>query len=329
MKIGLIGAFMHDQIQGLDGGRFESLGGTLYNLAALAVTTAPGDTIVPFTYLSREHLDQLRAGLFARFPAIDQSNLRVCPAGTDSNILVYVTASSRRERMSIVTPPYDEKFLAPVAACDAALVNFITGHEMDIDTFRRLRDIMKGPIYFDVHNLGKVRNDGVPVPGHRFEGWEEWLRNVDMAQANEWEAERLFGIHPKTEEEYRAAVLEFLRVPTLKVGTLTLGGEGCALVWRDGGGRARFARIPATDDVEIVDTTGCGDSFSSGFLAEYLRTRDPLRSAVFAATVSGMNCRVKGLDGLARLTGVRERMQHVYRPLLERIDGGWMGEEIG
>ncbi|MEO8377307.1 MAG: carbohydrate kinase family protein, partial [Candidatus Sumerlaeota bacterium] len=297
MKIGTFGAFMHDRIQTVSGELFESLGGTLYNVAALAVTTESTDTILPFTYLSQEHLEQLKAGFFRRFPRIDSSNLHVHAAGTDSNDLVYVTPSSRRERMSLRTPPYDENFIAPASECDAVLVNFLTGSEMKLPVFRKLREIVRGVFYFDLHNLGKVRKDGTSVPGHRFTDWAQWLSNVDIVQANEWEVERLLDTHPKSEEEFRDCALRFLKAGGPAIVNITLGGAGCAMAWREDGG-IRFVRIPAMDDVPIVDTTGCGDCFSSGFLAEHLRTKDPLRSAVYAATMSGLNCRVKGIDGL-------------------------------
>ncbi len=328
MKIGLLGTFMHDQIKTVGGETFESLGGTLYNLTALAVTLGGEGIVRPFTYLSWDHLQALKSGLFSRFNCIDDSALRVNATGTDSNILVYVTASSRKERMSIVTPPFDPEFINPVADCDAALVNFITGQEMDMETFRHLRRLVKGPIYFDVHNLGKQRKDGVPVPGHRFPGWPDWIRHVDMVQANEWEAERLLDVHPTKESDYREAAARFLEVEGPSVAVLTLGGEGCAMAWREQHGEKRFVRIPAMEHLRIVDTTGCGDSFSSGFLVEYLRTRDPLRSALFAATLSGMNCMVKGLDGLAQITGVREMMHQEYGELLAKVESGWRGEPI-
>ncbi|HNM45488.1 MAG TPA: PfkB family carbohydrate kinase [Candidatus Sumerlaeota bacterium] len=328
MKIGTFGAFMHDRIRTVSGDVFESLGGTLYNIAALAATTEPTDTILPFTYLSEEHLRQLESGFFARFPRIDASNLRINPAGTDRNDLVYVTPSSRRECMTVTTPQYDEAFIAPAAQCDAVLVNFLTGTEMTLPVFRKLRKFVKGIVYFDLHNLGKLRKDGIPVPGHRFNDWEQWLRNVDIVQANEWEVERLLDVHPKTEREFRDCALRFLQAEGPSIVNITLGGAGCAMAWREAG-RMRFVRIPAMDDVPIVDTTGCGDCFSSGFLAEYLRTKDPLRSALFAAAMSGLNCRVKGLDALTRITGVREAMHAAYDEFLRKIAGGWRGEDAG
>ncbi|MCC6547978.1 carbohydrate kinase family protein [Candidatus Sumerlaeota bacterium] len=327
MIIGTLGAFMHDRITTVGGDVFESLGGTLYNVAALAVTTGPDDKILPFTYLSAAHLEQLKAGFFSRFPQIDTTNLHVHPAGTDQNDLVYVTQSFRRERMTMTTPPYDGEFVAPAAQCDAVLVNFITGSEMALPILRKLRGIVRGPIYFDLHNLGKIRRDGVPVPGHRFADWAEWLRNVDIVQANEWEVERLLNVHPKTEEDFRACALQFLAAEGPSIVIITLGGAGCAMAWEDKGA-THYARIPATDDIPVVDTTGCGDSFSSGFLAEYLRTKDSLRSALYASTMSGLNCRVKGLDGLTQITGVHEAMHSAYAGVLQRMESGWRGERI-
>jgi len=319
---------MYDEIRTLDGQRFESFGGILYNVLALAAVADPSDRLVPFSWISEEHLERIGREYLDALPSVDRQGLRPHAGGTDTNSLVYVTASSRREIMQVVAPEIHLRDVEQAAPFDALLVNFISGHEFaSVEAFAKLRSTTVGPIYLDMHNLGKLRKDGVPVKGHRFMEWPEWFGCVDIVQGNEWEAERMFDIHPTTEEDFREVTRRMLAVAGPKIALLTLGGEGCAVGWRTANG-LRFARIPAMPDVQIVDTTGCGDSFSAAFITEYLRTGDPLRSAVFAATLSGMKCQSKGLDGLRNLGGARAVMDKAYGGLLAKIDGGWQGAEL-
>lgn len=328
MRIGVVGAVMHDQIETVEGRVFESFGGILYNALALAAITRPQDEILPVSYMAEDHIAAVQRDYFDAYPQIRAANIRPNAAGTDSNILKYVTPSSRREKMTIVTPPFDPTMFDGIAGADAVLVNFINGGEMDLATFQALRARIQGPVYLDVHNLGKLRENGVPVPHHRFNAWAEWFACVDIVQANEWEAERLLGIHPRSEEEMRAAVLRLIAVPGPRIATLTLGEIGCAMAWRGTGNAIHYARIPAIPGLRIVDTTGCGDAFSAGFLMRYLRTGSPLESALFAATLSGLNCLETGLDGLRRAANVEEMMEDAYGELLREVRRGWTGEAV-
>ncbi|MDQ4137366.1 MAG: PfkB family carbohydrate kinase, partial [Actinomycetota bacterium] len=52
------------------------------------------------------------------------------------------------------------------------------------------------------------------------------------------------------------------------VVALTLGATGC-LAAQAGGEPASIPAVPA----EVVDTTGAGDAFAAGFLAEWVRSR--------------------------------------------------------
>lgn len=69
------------------------------------------------------------------------------------------------------------------------------------------------------------------------------------------------------------------------VGTcvLTMGGEGCIIVSKDG---ARI-RLPA-HDVAVSDTTGCGDSYTSGFIVGLSHGWDLERCGRFATAVSAI-----------------------------------------
>lgn len=80
------------------------------------------------------------------------------------------------------------------------------------------------------------------------------------------------------QEEPEAILRELHRhvpIPVLK-----LGKDGCILLDGD-----TVVRLPAPK-VNVVDTTGAGDSFAGSFLAAYSKTDDPLAAATRAIEVS-------------------------------------------
>ena len=56
-----------------------------------------------------------------------------------------------------------------------------------------------------------------------------------------------------------------------------------------------FVKCPAFHAEKVVDTTGCGDLFHTGFAVRWLETHDLMECQRFGAAVSAIKCR--GLSG--------------------------------
>jgi len=118
---------------------------------------------------------------------------------------------------------------------------------------------------------------------------EKWSRDlidtlteVDVFLPNETEIRRITGC-----EQVEEGLQALENGHTLVVGKL--GAEGC--IMRHQGQWIRAAAFP----VEVVDTTGAGDSFNAGFLHTWLRGR-PLPDCLhFAAACGALSTR--GLGG--------------------------------
>jgi sugar/nucleoside kinase (ribokinase family) len=70
------------------------------------------------------------------------------------------------------------------------------------------------------------------------------------------------------------AIKDVLALGTAGVA-VTLGAGGCLIGWRDGGAPVALPAI----EVDVVDTTGCGDGFTAGMLAGLLLGADPVDAA--------------------------------------------------
>ena len=93
-----------------------------------------------------------------------------------------------------------------------------------------------------------------------------------------------------TEDEVEAAVRKLYAKYRPKVCGATMGVRGSMCF--DG---TNLVKCPAFKVEKVVDTTGCGDLFHTGFAVRYLETRDLLECQRFGAAVSALKCR--GLSG--------------------------------
>ena len=112
----------------------------------------------------------------------------------------------------------------------------------------------KGRISIDAQGyLREVRGDKVyPID------WaekREILAHTDIIKVNEHEMEVITGFN-----DPRAAALRLAEWGVKEV-CVTLGSEG-SIILADG----KFYDIPAYEPKEIVDATGCGDTYSAGYL---------------------------------------------------------------
>lgn len=131
----------------------------------------------------------------------------------------------------------------------------------------------KGRVSIDVQGfLREVRDEKVyPID------WEEKKRvckNTYYLKVNETEMETVTG----EKDPHKAALL--LHSWGVKEVIITLGSQG-SLVYVDD----KFYEIPAYKPHEVVDATGCGDTYSAGYLYKRLQGATPFESGQFAAAM--------------------------------------------
>jgi sugar/nucleoside kinase (ribokinase family) len=132
--------------------------------------------------------------------------------------------------------------------------------------------------------LGEAKGRGISAsldcqwdPAGQWRGLEEWLPLLDVFFCNGDEARSITG-EGDAEAACRALARRTAR-PLVKLGA---GGA----LFTEGG---RVVRVPARA-VEVVDTTGAGDSFDAAFLFATLEQGLELKPAVRFAVAAGTRC---------------------------------------
>lgn len=111
----------------------------------------------------------------------------------------------------------------------------------------------------------------------------EALRHIDVLKVNEYEMDVLTG-----QNEAHDAALQLAEWGVKEV-CVTLGDFGSVVLEND-----HFYDIPAYPPKAVVDATGCGDTYSTGYL--YMRSRgaDPGEAGQFAAAMSTLKLEAPG-----------------------------------
>lgn len=149
----------------------------------------------------------------------------------------------------------------------------LTNGEMSVG-FLKAASRRRGRVFLDVQGfLRRIEHGQVRMVDWRDK--REGLDHVDILKANLPEAKILSG-----EDDVERAARAIADLGPREV-VVTLGGEGSLLL-----ASGRAYRVPAFRPRTIVDPTGCGDSYSAGYIFCRLQSDDIEAAGRFGAAVA-------------------------------------------
>ncbi|MBD5303921.1 MAG: ribokinase [Bacteroides sp.] len=191
--------------------------------------------------------------------------------GTDMN--------HRTQRVLAKADPFTAENLADVEA-DIYHLGTLLADDFDLDTIKALA--AKGKVSVDVQGyLRKVV--GEDVVHVDYDKKREAMPYISILKANENEMEVLTG----TSDPYEAACI--LADWGCKEVLLTLGDKG-SLIYAD----SEFYKIPALPPKDLVDATGCGDTYMAGYLYKRAHGASYQEAGIFAAAMCTLKLEKKG-----------------------------------
>lgn len=139
---------------------------------------------------------------------------------------------------------------------------------------------------------------GVGELAHGLDTLRPLLRRADILHVNQEEAAKLMGFGYEQDE------VSFDRLRQMVDGvTIVSGGTEGALA-----GTATQSWRSGTHPIQVVDTTGAGDAFTSGFTAAYVRRRGHIPSALQFATANAESVirTIGAKNGLLKTRSIRQ-----------------------
>ncbi|MFC1553725.1 carbohydrate kinase family protein [candidate division KSB1 bacterium] len=300
-SVAVLGTVCCDKIIRLNEDPKTGLGGIFYNLITLAQLLDKDDEIIPVCRIGSINYDEILTE-FRKYPNINTGYISKYTGKNNTVVLKYFSQNERTEYSTNLPEPYKIKDLIPFPDADVLLINFVSGIEMNYNTFRSLKKKLKIPVYVDLHSIFL----GFRAKGERFYKkagiWDHWKNSGDILQMNEQEARILSGRHLKDKNEF----VEFgktLLAKGVETALITLGSKGVIICWRTGS-RMFHKSISAFTTGDIKDPTGCGDVFSASFVKAFLNGAGPYESAEFANKVSGVRATQYSSSELHRLKNI-------------------------
>lgn len=164
--------------------------------------------------------------------------------------------NNRTQRVLAKADPFTPELLKEEEA-EIFHLGTLLADDFSIDVIKSLS--LRGRVSVDAQGyLREVRGENVYAID--WNGKEEALPYIDILKVNEHEMEALTGLRSPREAALRLAEMGVKEV------IITLGSEG-SLIYFDG----EFYEIPAYEAKDVVDATGCGDTYMAGYL--YKRSR--------------------------------------------------------
>ncbi len=288
--IGILGALTVDEIFPWKGNKIEGFGGIYYNLIILSKLFGDAAEIVPVAKIGSDIYDKFIKEIQS-WGNIDTSELIRVQLPHNKVKLRYSSPGERKEFASDILPPVDVAEFNFDKRYDLLLVNFISGKELEKDTFLKICMESETEIYCDAHNLlMQIGNSGAREYLESTD-WMSWFSGVNIIQLNYREAEILQNDKFNSLDDVCRFCENIVRGP-VSICQVTLCKNGSVIAYKEND-QIKSRKISSVEYRESLHSTGCGDAYSSGFIYEYLNSNNPVGAAEFANRIAGIKAGLK------------------------------------
>jgi len=301
-KIAVVGPIPQDTIITHKNEVIKKYGCVSHPTIALAKLLEGKGTVIPITHIHKKDHNAINA-LFKPYQAV---NIDGISSEKDQGTIIelnFIDQNNRLEKQIANMHPITQSEIEPFLDVDCFVFVPITDFEIELNTLKYIKQNSAAKIIFDAHGPTTY----VDPQGKRLRKYwndrDNWLPHIDILKMNLeesiccWLDEDYSTAHFYDED--RTDHLDAFAAHVLDHGVsylyVTLDSRGCAIYTKKEGKLHKdfVTSVPVKD---VIDTTGCGDSFAGGLAFGFTLYNDPIKAAHFANTLGARRTQGKGFD---------------------------------
>ena len=284
-----------------------------------------GDAIevIPVCHVRQVDLDNV----IEVFKGYEGINLRHISTRNDQGDIIslrFIDMNNRLERQTGFMDPIMPDDVKKLIDCDVFVFIPISDYEISLETLKFLKKKSKGIIVFDAHGP----TTACLINGERQRKFwidrDQWLPYIDVLKMNLEEAHASWFKKEYESQDFSEAQdanvdrdqLREFAVHCLSYGVkcvyITVDSRGCLVYFKERG-KLREEMVPAVKVDNVIDTTGCGDSFAGGVGFGLLqKPRDYIGAARYGNTLGALRTQGKTFAVFKSLDETNRIIQQTY-----------------
>jgi len=270
--VAVLGPIPRDHITTHKGEVIEKYGCATHTTIGLSRLLGDKGTVYPVSHVRKTDREAVEE-VFTPYSNIDTRHIRDKADQGDVIRLKFLDQNNRKETQTGFMNPIIAEDIAELLHADVFVCVPITDYEVPLETLKYIKKNSEGIVIFDAHGPTNT----VDVLGERhMRFWIErdlWLPYIDVLKMNleesrccwfekEYDMSELKPLHD-IQTDHLDDMARHVLDKGVKALIVTLDSGGSAVYFKEGNDVCKEI-VPSVPVKDVVDTTGCGDSFAGG-----------------------------------------------------------------
>lgn len=304
-NVAVLGPIPRDHITTHHGEVIEKYGCATHTAIGLARLLGDEGTVYPVSHVRKKDRPPI-VEILEAYPNISTSHITSDADQGDVIQLKFVDQNNRLEKQTGFMNPIIPEDLKDLMHCDVFICVPITDYEVPLETLKYIKENSEGIIIFDAHGPTNT----ITIHGDRLiKFWvdrDQWLPYIDVLKMNLEESkccwfEKEYALEDMSHfdeedtshlDDFGAYVLD----KGVKALIVTLDVRGGAVYYKKDGAIQKEI-VKSVKVNQVIDTTGCGDSFAGGLGFGLLSDRtDYIRATKYANALGALRTQGRTFD---------------------------------
>lgn len=319
LKIAVVGPIPNDTIKTYKGDTVTKYGCVTHPTIALSKLLEGEGEVVPIAHIHKKDRTGI-VELFDGYPNINIDGILTDKdQGTDIE-LIFLDQNNRVETQLSNMHPITKEDVEGFLDADCFVFVPITDFEIELDTLKTIKSKSNAIIVFDAHGPTTYVNPHGKRHRQYWKDIKNWLPYIDILKMNLEESQcswfdKNYEEEDELYDENNTDHLDEFAKYVIDNGVtalyVTLDSRGCVIYTKDDGViKKDFVKsVPVSD---VIDTTGCGDSFAGGLAFGLTKYKDYTKAAHFANALGALRTQGKGFDVFKSLPETEEIINENY-----------------